>query len=136
MTVCQKMSLLITAAGFSASLIFSCIILWIMIEQPFRIIDSDLDAKGSRATVSVIIPREQILLGQDDKNEVTGDQSDNELIVTVTNAGPGVTEAETDKVFEQFSEWNSPAHFSTEDPGLGLAIFAGVPTSSTTVSAW
>lgn len=134
MTVRQKISLLITAAGFLASLIFSCIILWQMIEQPFRIIDSDMEVVVQRAiaivskngeknwnngkskgkdslfigddlywikiynqntglpiyqsrlatlinipelepgpsiNVSVIIPQEQILLGQDRRNEVT-----------------------------------------------------------------
>lgn len=134
MTVRQEISLLITAAGFFASLVFSGIILWEMIEQPVRIIDAELEtvarravgivsgnerrgwkqwgskrgnplllgddrywleiydenagkaiyrshlatlidipdmAPGSRATVSVIIPRETIPLGQDRRNEVT-----------------------------------------------------------------
>ena len=134
MTVRQKNSLLNTAAGFLSSLVFSCIILWEMIEQPFRIIDSELEtvaqravgivsksekkswgkgdsilddplfvgderywlkiydqntgqpvyrshlatlidipepAPGSSATVSAIIPRGKIRLGQDRRNEVT-----------------------------------------------------------------
>jgi len=128
MTVRQKISLLITAAGFLASLVFSCIILWEMMEQPFQIIDSELETAarqavrtvlegdknrnldaplfigderywlkiydrdsgksiyqshlatlieipeptpGSSATVSVIIPRGKIHLGQDRQNEVT-----------------------------------------------------------------
>jgi two-component system OmpR family sensor kinase len=128
MTIRQKISLLITAAGFLASLVFSCIILWEMMEQPFQIIDSELETAarqavhtvlegdknrnldaplfigderywlkiydrdsgkpiyqshlatlieipeptpGSSATVSVIIPRGKIHLGQDRQNEVT-----------------------------------------------------------------
>jgi two-component system OmpR family sensor kinase len=128
MTVRQKISLLITAAGFVASLIFSGIILWEMMEQPLRIIDSELESTAQRAvrilsetdknrtpdaplfigderywlkiddqdtgqsiyqsrlaqlieipdlppgsstTVSLIIPRKKIDLGQDRRNEVT-----------------------------------------------------------------
>ena len=128
MTVRQKISLLITAAGFVASLIFSGIILWEMMEQPLRIIDSELETTAQRAvrilsetdnnrtpdaplfigderywlkvydqdtgqsiyqsrlaklieipeltpgsstSVSLIIPREKIDLGQDRENEVT-----------------------------------------------------------------
>ncbi len=57
MTVRQKISLLITAAGFGSSLVFSCIILWEMIEQPFRIIDADLEATARRA-VHMVLRRE------------------------------------------------------------------------------
>jgi signal transduction histidine kinase len=128
MTVRQKISLLITAAGFVASLIFSGIILWEMMEQPLRIIDSELESTAQRAvrilsetdksrtpdaplfigderywlkiddqdtgqsiyqsrlaklieipeltpgsstSVSLIIPRKKIDLGQDQRNEVT-----------------------------------------------------------------
>ncbi len=49
MTVRQKISLLITAAGFLASLVFSCIIVWEMREQPFRIMDADLQTTAERA---------------------------------------------------------------------------------------
>ncbi len=49
MTVRQKITLLITVAGFISSLLFSCIILWEMLEQPFRIIDSELEAIARRA---------------------------------------------------------------------------------------
>jgi len=49
MTVRQKITLLITAAGFISSLVFSCIILWEMLEQPFRIIDSELESTARRA---------------------------------------------------------------------------------------
>ena len=128
MTVRQKISLLITAAGFLASIIFSGIILWEMMEQPLRIIDSELESTAQRAvrmlsetdknrtpdkplfigderywlkindqdtgqsiyrsrlaqlieipdltpgssdSISLIIPREKIDLGQDRENEVT-----------------------------------------------------------------
>ena len=128
MTVRLKISLLITATGFVASLVFSGIILWEMTEQPLRIIDSELESTAQRAvrilsesdnnrtpdaplfigderywlkiddqdtgksiyrsrlaqligipdlppgystTVSLIIPREKIDLGQDRRNEVT-----------------------------------------------------------------
>jgi signal transduction histidine kinase len=127
-TVRRKITLLITAAGFLSSLIFSVIILWEMLEQPFRIMDSDLEAMARRAvrivsqgnrhgasdtaslmgderywlqvsdpdsgepryrsslaerikipepapgeslTASIVISRERIDLGQDERNEVT-----------------------------------------------------------------
>ena len=139
MTVRQKISLLITAAGFLSSLVFSFIILWEMIEQPFRIIDSELEttaqwavhivlereknggsnpdaplnigddrywlkiydqnngqpiyrshlatlidipkpASGSSATISVIIPRGKIHLGQDRRNEVSFRIRDSKIV--------------------------------------------------------
>jgi signal transduction histidine kinase len=49
MKVRLKISLLITAAGFLSSLVFSCIILWEMLEQPFRIIDSELKTIATQA---------------------------------------------------------------------------------------
>ncbi len=49
MTVRLKISLLITLTGFGASLVFSCFILQEMLEQPFRIMDSDLAAMARRA---------------------------------------------------------------------------------------
>ncbi|SMC28160.1 Signal transduction histidine kinase [Desulfacinum hydrothermale DSM 13146] len=49
MTVRQKITLLITAAGFLSSLVFSCIVLWEMLEQPFQIIDSELEAMARHA---------------------------------------------------------------------------------------
>jgi two-component system OmpR family sensor kinase len=58
MNVRQKISLLITAAGLLSSLVFSCIIFWEMIEQPFRIIDSELEATAQRA-VHIVLRREK-----------------------------------------------------------------------------
>ncbi|HFQ80925.1 MAG TPA: HAMP domain-containing histidine kinase [Desulfobacterales bacterium] len=49
MTVRKKIALLITVAGFGASLIFSAIILWQMLEQPRRIIDAELLTVARRA---------------------------------------------------------------------------------------
>lgn len=49
MNVRQKIALLITAAGFLASLVFSGIIFWEMVEQPLRMIDSELAAIARRA---------------------------------------------------------------------------------------
>ena len=54
MTVRLKITMLITTAGFVASLVFSCIILWEMVEQPFRLIDSDLKAAGPRIARAVM----------------------------------------------------------------------------------
>ena len=59
MTVRQKITLLITAAGFLSSLVFSCIILWELIEQPFRIIDSELKAVSQRT--AAIVSKEQTI---------------------------------------------------------------------------
>ncbi|NOX32147.1 MAG: HAMP domain-containing histidine kinase [Deltaproteobacteria bacterium] len=53
MNVRQKITLLITAAGFLSSLVFSCIISWEMFEQPFRIIDTELNAVSQRTAVIV-----------------------------------------------------------------------------------
>ncbi|MFW5489969.1 MAG: sensor histidine kinase [Desulfovibrio sp.] len=54
MTVRMKITLLITAAGFVSSLVFSCIILWEMVEQPFQLIDSDLKIAGTRVAQAVV----------------------------------------------------------------------------------
>ncbi len=48
MTVRLKITLLITAAGFVASLIFSCFILMEMVEQPYRLIDAELKSTAEQ----------------------------------------------------------------------------------------
>jgi len=53
MTVRSKITVLITAAGVVASLVFSCIILLEMMEQPFRLIDADLESTGQRVVQAV-----------------------------------------------------------------------------------
>ena len=53
MTIRLKISLLITLAGFVASLVFSFIILWEMSEQPYQIIDSELESMGMRMVENV-----------------------------------------------------------------------------------
>jgi two-component system, OmpR family, sensor kinase len=50
-TVRKKIALLITAAGLISSLVFSCIILWEMLEQPFHLIDAELESVSKRAVV-------------------------------------------------------------------------------------
>ncbi|MCK5098180.1 MAG: hypothetical protein KAR45_08745, partial [Desulfobacteraceae bacterium] len=57
MTVRIKITLLITAAGFFSSLVFSSIVLWEGLEQPVRIIDSELDTVSQR-TVALISKQE------------------------------------------------------------------------------
>lgn len=49
MSVRHQITLLITAAGFVSSLFFSCIIMWEMLEQPFYLIDTDLESTSKRA---------------------------------------------------------------------------------------
>lgn len=49
MTVRLKITLLITAAGFLSSLLFSAITLWEMMEQPFDLIDAELKHIARRA---------------------------------------------------------------------------------------
>ena len=49
MTVRQKITLLITGAGFLSSLVFSCIIFYEMLEQPFHLIDADMESTARRA---------------------------------------------------------------------------------------
>jgi len=53
-TVRQKITLLITAAGFFSSLAFSSIIASEMVEQPFRIMDSELAETAMRAVHLVL----------------------------------------------------------------------------------
>lgn len=48
MTVRLKIALLITAAGFLSSLVFSAITLWEMVEQPFDLIDAELKTIARR----------------------------------------------------------------------------------------
>ena len=54
--------------------------------------------------------------------EVIGNQSSAELMITVTNTGPGVAEAEIDKVFEQFYRVEKSRSIKHGGSGLGLAI--------------
>jgi signal transduction histidine kinase len=66
MTVRQKISLLITAAGFMASLVFSLFILGEMRERPFRIMDSDLEATAARACQIILgkkVPETPLFIG-------------------------------------------------------------------------
>jgi two-component system OmpR family sensor kinase len=53
---------------------------------------------------------------------VVGDQSGVDLMITVTNTGPGVAEAEIDKVFEQFYRIEKSRSIQHGGSGLGLAI--------------
>lgn len=57
MSVRKKIALLITVAGFLSSLVFSCIILREMVEQPLRIIDSELRAV-SWMTCNIVAEKE------------------------------------------------------------------------------
>jgi signal transduction histidine kinase len=54
--------------------------------------------------------------------EVISDQSDVDLMITVTNTGPGVAEAEIDKVFDQFYRVEQSRSLQHGGSGLGLAI--------------
>lgn len=54
--------------------------------------------------------------------EVVGDQSDVDLTIKVTNTGPGVAEAEIDKVFDQFYRVEQSRSLQHGGSGLGLAI--------------
>jgi len=58
MTVRHKITLFIAGAGFLASLIFSGLVFWEMVEQPFRIIDSELKAVARR-TASAFLARHE-----------------------------------------------------------------------------
>lgn len=54
--------------------------------------------------------------------ELTTDQSDAELTVTVANTGPGVAEAEISRVFDQFYRVEKSRSIQNGGSGLGLAI--------------
>ena len=51
MTIRHKITLLITAAGVLSSLVFSCFILWEMLERPFHLnhIDAELETEAAKA---------------------------------------------------------------------------------------
>jgi len=85
MTVRHKITLLITAAGFLSSLVFSCIVLWEMLEQPFQIIDSELEGMARRA-VHVV--------SKNDKNRTSDASSfigDEGYWLAIYNEGSGKT---------------------------------------------
>ena len=54
--------------------------------------------------------------------EVIGDQTGVDLMITVTNTGPGVAEAEIPKVFDQFYRVEESRSLRYGGSGLGLAI--------------
>jgi len=54
--------------------------------------------------------------------EMVGDQSDVDLTITVTNTGPGVAAAETNKVFDQFYRVEQSRSLQHGGSGLGLTI--------------
>ena len=54
--------------------------------------------------------------------EVIGDQSGTDLMITITNTGPGVAAAETYKVFDQFYRVEESRSLRYGGSGLGLAI--------------
>ncbi len=54
--------------------------------------------------------------------EVTGEQSDAEVSIMITNTGPGVADAEIDKVFQQFYRVERSRSLQHGGSGLGLAI--------------
>jgi len=54
--------------------------------------------------------------------EVVGEHSATELTISVTNTGPGIAEAELDRVFEQFYRVEKSRSLQHGGSGLGLAI--------------
>lgn len=54
--------------------------------------------------------------------EVIGEQSDVDVTITISNAGPGVADAEIDKVFDQFYRVERSRSLEHGGSGLGLAI--------------
>jgi two-component system OmpR family sensor kinase len=54
--------------------------------------------------------------------EVTGRRSARELVITVTNSGPGLAEADISKVFDQFYRVEKSRSEAHGGSGLGLAI--------------
>jgi two-component system OmpR family sensor kinase len=59
MKIRHKITLLISGAGFLASLVFSGIVFWEMLEQPFRIIDSELEVTANRAARAILARQQQ-----------------------------------------------------------------------------
>jgi two-component system OmpR family sensor kinase len=59
MNIRHKITLLISGVGFLTSLVFSCVVFWEMLEQPFRIIDSDLEATANRAARAILTGQQQ-----------------------------------------------------------------------------
>jgi len=59
MTVRHKITLFIAGAGFLASLVFSGIVFWEMVEEPFRIIDAELKAAARRTSGAFLANHEK-----------------------------------------------------------------------------
>ena len=53
---------------------------------------------------------------------IEGDQADNRVSISVTNSGPGVTEGDIDKVFDQFFRVEKSRSLEHGGSGLGLAM--------------
>ncbi len=60
MTIRKKIMLLIAGAGFLASLVFSGLVFWEMLEQPFRVIDSELAATARRAAAVILTGQKKL----------------------------------------------------------------------------
>jgi two-component system OmpR family sensor kinase len=59
MKIRHKITLLISGAGFLASLVFSGVVFREMLEQPFQIIDSELEATASKAARAILTRQHQ-----------------------------------------------------------------------------
>ncbi|HOP46244.1 MAG TPA: HAMP domain-containing sensor histidine kinase [Desulfobacteraceae bacterium] len=105
--------------------------------------DYRLFANAQNVQMDIKLPRQLILQGEIEKLnrafsnlfdnaikynmkggrvEVAGEQSDSDLTVTIANTGPGIAEAEIDKVFDQFYRVEQSRSIQHGGSGLGLAI--------------
>lgn len=88
--------------------------------SPQLIIQGDVE-KLTRAFSNIL--DNAVKYNEDDgRIEVDCDQSDVDVTITITNTGPGVVEAEIDKVFDQFYRVERSRSLQHGGSGLGLAI--------------
>jgi two-component system OmpR family sensor kinase len=117
MTVRYKITLLITAAGFISSLLFSCIILWEMLEQPFHLIDADLESTARRA-VQVVFRRDE-KKGSDAQWSISGERY--WLEIKDQDSGKSVYRSDLAKLFE----------IPHPNPGSGDTVSVIIPREKT-----
>ena len=114
MTVRLKISLLITAAGFLASLAFSGFILREMVEQPFRLVDAELTATAERIA-------ERVAAG--DETPFSSQRESEQYWLEVRDRESGI------------SLYRSPladmAGMAWPDPGKGASIDLDIPAMRT-----
>jgi signal transduction histidine kinase len=121
MTIRGKIALLITAAGFVSSLVFSSVILWEMMEQPFRIMDSDLET-AARTALDMAVLRPGT--GDTGSGRFSGGYTvDNHYWIKIYRQDTGML------VYQ--SQLAGKIHIKEPDAGPGLTMKISIPEDTT-----